>query len=254
MEHEVERAVLADLRANLGLDVLEDFRAELHAAGLVNAVDVAEGQGRDVAAVLAGTQGLDGGQGVFDGGVQLLVDLVLDAVFLATDGADFNFEDHLGGGGALQQFAGDAQVVLQGLGGAVPHVGVEDRVAAGLDLGLGGCEQRQDEAVQLVLGAVVRVEGDVDAVVLGHFTGEGGEAQGTGHHVLGGGAGPVSRTAGGDLDDAVGLGLGETAQGRVQRLRGRDVDCRESESARLCAVDHLGVDLWGCNGHADSSC
>ncbi|MCY1229779.1 hypothetical protein D9M72_421640 [compost metagenome] len=252
MEDEVERAVLADLRADLGLDVLEDLRAQLHAAGLVHAVHVAEGQGGDVAAVLAGAEGFDGGQGVFHRGVELLVDLVFDAVFLAADRADLDLEDHLGSGGALQQFTGDAQVFLQGLGGAVPHVRVEDRVASGLNLGLRSGQQRQDKAVQLVLGAVVRVQRDVDAVVLGYFAGECREAQGAGNHVLGGGTGPVRCAAGGNLDDAVGLCLGEAAQGRVQRLRGRDVDCRESEAARLCAVDHLGVDLWGCNGHADS--
>ena len=129
---------------------------------------------------------------------------------------------------------------------------VEEGVAACLDLGLGGGKQREHKAVQLVLGAVVRVQGDVHAVVFRDFAGERGKAEGAGNHVLGGGAGPVGRTAGGDLDDAVGLGLGEAAQGGVQGLGGRDVDRREGEAARLCTVDHLGVDLWGCNGHADS--
>jgi hypothetical protein len=67
-------------------------------------VDVAEGQGGQVAAVLAGTECLDGGQRVFGGGVELLVDFVLNAVFFATDGADFDLEDDLRSSGALQQF------------------------------------------------------------------------------------------------------------------------------------------------------
>ena len=52
-----------------------------------------------------------------------------------------------------------------------------ERITADLDLRLRRGEQWQYEPVQLVLRAVVRVQGDVDAVVLGDLPREGDEAQ-----------------------------------------------------------------------------
>src|SRR5690606_23073964 len=51
------------------------------------------------------------------------------------------------------------------------------------------------------------------------------------------------------LDDAVGLSLGEALQCRGERLGRRDVDGRVRELAALGAVDQLGVDLRGGDGH-----
>ena len=59
----------------------------------------------------------------------------------------------------------------------------------------------------------------------------------------------LARTAGRDLDDAVALRLREAAQGGVQGLRGGDVDGRVGELACLRPVEHLVVDLGGCDGH-----
>src|SRR5690606_23761475 len=56
-------------------------------------------------------------------------------------------------------------------------------------------------------------------------------------------------TARGDLDDAVALRLGEAAQCRVQGLGRGDVDGRVGELLRLRPVEHLVVDLGGCDGH-----
>ena len=58
-----------------------------------------------------------------------------------------------------------------------------------------------------------------------------------------------SAAAGGHLHDAVGAGLGEALQSRVQGLRGADVDRRVGEVVLLRLVDHLGVDLGSCDGH-----
>ena len=145
---------------------------------------VAKRQGRDVAAVLARTQRLNSGQAILNGGVQLVVDGVLHTIFLPANSTNLNLKDHLGGVGAGQQFTANAQVLLKGLGGTVPHVGVEDGVPARGHFTLGCLQQGQHKAIQLVLGAVVRVQGHVDRVVLGNFAREGGEAQGTGNHVL----------------------------------------------------------------------
>ena len=100
MEDQIERLVLAVLLAALVLDLLEDFRAQLDVTWLVSAMDVPEGQGGGVAALLAQAQHLEGAHAVGNGGVQLLVDLAGDAVFLATDSADLNLEDELGLSGA----------------------------------------------------------------------------------------------------------------------------------------------------------
>ena len=110
-------------------------------------------------------------------------------------------------------------------------------------------EQRPDEAVELVLRAVVGVQRDVDRVVLGDLVRVRGERDRAGDHVLDGRAGQVLGTAGGDLDDAVAAGLGEALQGGVERLRGADVDRRVGERAGLGAVEHLGVDLGRGDRH-----
>ena len=81
-------------------------------------------------------------------------------------------------------------------------------------------EQRPDEAVELVLRAVVGVQRDVDRVVLGDLGGVRREgAREPVDHVLDVGPDEVLRAAGRDLDDAVGAGVGEALQGGVQGLR-----------------------------------
>ena len=82
-----------------------------------------------------------------------------------------------------------------------------------------GCEQRPKEAVDLFGVAVVGVQSDVDRALLGHDVGELGQRDRADHAVLDGRAGGELAAAGRDLDDAVGLGLGEPAQGGVQALR-----------------------------------
>src|SRR5690606_23875237 len=72
------------------------------------------------------------------------------------------------------------------------------------------------------------------------------------HPVFDCGTGEVLRTAGGDLDDAVALGVGEAAQCRVEGLRRRDVDGGIRERACLGPGDHLGVNLGIGDGHESS--
>ena len=85
----------ATLLADRGLAFLEDFRTQLDVAWLVHTVHVAEGQRRHVRAVLTDAEGLDGGQGVFGGGVELVVDLADDTVFFTADDTDLDLEDCL---------------------------------------------------------------------------------------------------------------------------------------------------------------
>ena len=112
-------------------------------------------------------------------------------------------------------------------------MGLEQRLLAGGDPLLGELDQRAHVAVQLVLGAVVGVEGDVDRVLGRDHVGELGQGDRAGDHVLEPLAGQERRPAGRDLDDAVAAGLGVTADGRVQALRGGHVDGRVGEAALL---------------------
>ena len=138
---------------------------------------------------------------------------------------------------------------------AVPHVRLEERVAARGHPLLGDLQQRADVAVELVLGAVVGVQRDRDRVLLGDDVRELGEGDRAGHHLLLVLAAQELRATRGDLDDAVALRLGEAAQRGVQRLGRRDVDGRVGELACLRPVQHLAVDLGGCDGHRfRSSC
>ena len=210
---------------------------------------VAEGQGGHVAALLAGAERLDGGERVLGGRVELVVDLVGDAVLLAADDADLDLEDDVARRRTGEQLLGDLEVLLERHGRAVPHVRLEERrLAAGDPLGR-DVDQRADEAVELVLGAVVGVQRDVDGVVLGDLGGVGGEGDRAGDHVLDARAGEVLGAAGRDLDDAVGPGVGEALERGVEGLGRRHVDGGVREGLLLRGVEHLGVDLGGGDGH-----
>src|SRR5699024_11038395 len=109
-----------------------------------------------------------------------------------------------------------------------------------------------DPTVQLVLGAVVGVQGDLHVVVLGDVVGVLGQRDRARDLVLDGGSGQVLGAAGRDLNDAVAAGVGETAKRRVQRLRRGDVDRWVGKGTCLRAIEHLRVGLRGCNGHGSS--
>ena len=95
---------------------------------------------------------------------------------------------------------------------------LEQRVLAARHPLLGQGDQRAHVAVQLVHGAVVGVQGDVNRVFDGHAAGEVRERDRPGDHFLDGLAGEVLGAAGGDLDDPVAPGVGEPLQRGVQRL------------------------------------
>ena len=114
VEHEVER-LRAVGQAQLGgchpLSLGQHLRLEHHIARLVDTVHIAEGRSQQVPAVLAGAECVDCSFEVLGAGVKLLVELRLDAVFLAAHDADLHLEDDLGGGGEGEQFAGDREVL-----------------------------------------------------------------------------------------------------------------------------------------------
>ena len=150
---------------------------------------------------------------------------------------------------AGEELLGDLDVLVERHGRAVPHVRLEDRVAAAGDDLLGCLDERQDEVLERRLGAVVGVQRDRDRVALGDLVDVSGEGEGAGRASLDGVAGEVVGTARGDLEDAVGAGLGEALQDGVDGLRARGVDRGVREAAGLRAVQHVGVLFRGGDGH-----
>ncbi len=132
VEHQVERPRPRPSSPSLSTTaccaVLQDLRAQLDVARLVDAVHVAERQRGQVATVLAGAECLDGRERVLGRRVELLVDLVGDAVLLAADDADLDLEDDVGGRALREQLLGDLEVLVERYGGAVPHVRLEQRL------------------------------------------------------------------------------------------------------------------------------
>ncbi len=131
-------------------------------------------------------------------------------------------------------------------------MGVKDGVfAAGHSLLRLG-EQGKNEAVQLVLGAVVSVQCNIYVVLLCNLTGVCGERQGTNNHILLRRTRPVRCATGRCLNNTVRTSLSETANSGVKSLRRGDVYCRVCEAFSLRVLQHLCVDFGGCNSHADS--
>ena len=209
--------VLAHLGADLGLDVAEQFRTKLHGARLVHAVHVAEREGRQVAALLAEAEALNGREAVFRGRVQLLVDLCRVAVLFAADDADLDLEDRVRGLRELEQLLGQLEVLLERHRRAVEHVGDEQRLLAASDALGRDREQRAQPAVDVLRVAVVSVQRDGHAVRGGNLACKTGESDGAEHLVLDGAAGRVLGAADRNLDDAVRLGLREALNGRGDR-------------------------------------
>src|SRR5690606_9072422 len=153
------------------------------------------------AALLAETQGLHGLVDVSEGRVERVVRaLVGHTVLFATDDADLHLEDGVDRLHTGKELLGDLDVLCEGNGRAVPHVGLEDRVAAGLDLFFGCRDERLDEAGKGILRAVIGVQRDGDRVALGDLCDVAGEGEGAGGASLDRVTGEVVGTAGGDLD------------------------------------------------------
>ena len=233
MEHQVQR-LGAGLEAthldDLVLQRAQDRRGQDDVARLVHAVHVAEGGRDQVAGALGEAELGDHGLDVLGGGEQVGVVAGLDAVLLAADGTDLDLHDRVGGDRHVEQLVGDVDVAAELDRRAVPHVRVEQRLLAGLDALGAEHQQRTHVLVQVVLGAVVGVQGDVHRVLVGDRVRELGEGHGPGDHVLGVLAGRELRAAGRELHDAVALSFGEAAHGGDDRLRRGAVHGRVGES------------------------
>jgi hypothetical protein len=188
----------ADLLLDVQLVLLEQLGVQADVAGLVDAVHVAEASSnREV--------GADGAEGVVDGQdvlrlcvERVVVDvLVVDAVLLTTGDTDFlvtksagmlicqteeeayHLEPLLQGSSTLEVLGGGLNVPVNRLLRQVNHVRGEERLAVRLEVALVLVEQAVQPGQQL-LGAVVGVEDDGDAVGWGNAADVVGAGNGTG--------------------------------------------------------------------------
>lgn len=243
----------------------EELGAELDVAGLVDTVDVAEAGGD-------GEVGGDGVEGLVDvvdvlglGVEGVVVDgLVVDTVLLTTGDTDLHLDPLLHGSSALEVGGGGLDVVVNLLLGKVNHVGGEEGLAVGLEVGLVGVHHAIVPGEEL-LGAVVGVEdnGDVvgggdgtDVVGGGNGTGDGGLLVLVGHTLTG----EVGSTAVGELEDDGRLGVTGGLErgddgGRAGHVDGGDGELLLlgvlEESADIVADDDTGLAGEDGLGHCD---
>ena len=157
IEHGIEFARLRRIPHAL-LNLVEQFGAQFHHAGLVRAVHIAEREGGHVFAALTQTESVSHGHAVGNARIQLLVDLGGVAVLLAAHRADLDLEHGVGESGLLEQLLGDVQILLERHRGTVPHMRLEHRLAAVLHLVDLDVEQRIHPFVEILLGTVVGVQ------------------------------------------------------------------------------------------------
>ena len=93
-------------------------------------------------------------------------------------------------------------------------------------------EERSDEAVHAVGGAVVGVQGDVDRILTADDAGEIGEGDRAQRHVLVRLPGGELAPAVADLQDPIRAGLAQALEGSHDRGRGGDVDGRAGRTPR----------------------
>jgi len=165
-----ERVLRLELLVSVLLVLREELGLELDVSGLVDTVDVSE-TGSD-------GEGLgDGGKGVVDFedvlGLSVegsVVDAgVVDTILLTTGNTDFHLEPKFNLSHTLEVLLAGLDVLLLGLFGEIEHVGGEKGFSFLLVVSLIGIEHTVEPGKEL-LGAVVGVENDGDAVGRGDST------------------------------------------------------------------------------------
>mmetsp|Transcript_43752 Transcript_43752/g.115710 ORF Transcript_43752/g.115710 Transcript_43752/m.115710 type:complete len:400 (+) Transcript_43752:317-1516(+) len=245
MEDEVEGLLdaVAELGRHVLLEGVEQVRLQLHVAGLVHAVHVAEGGG-DGELLGDGREGVPDKLHVRSGGVQLGVVHagVVHAVLDAAGDADLHLQDDLHGRHPLQVLRADANVLLVRLLGEVEHVAGEERLPGRLEVLLVEIEHAVEPGQQL-LRAVVRVHQHWDAVGRRHGThvvraGHGTEDRGLQHTLLvrQALAREEGRAAFGELHHDGAAELLARLKHRVHRARARAVEGGDRELVLLREV------------------
>ena len=169
------------LLGRVGLVLAEEVGAEDDVSGLVDTVDVTKA-GSDGEAGGDGAEGLVDVVNVFGLGVERgVVDRrVVDTVLLTTSDTNLHLEPEVDLGHALKVLYAELNVLLLWLLREVEHVGGEEGLSVLLEVSLVGLEHAV-EPWQELLGTVVRVEHDGDAVRRGDSADVGGGGAGTGN-------------------------------------------------------------------------
>ena len=214
VEDEMEARVLAVRLHDRVLALLEHLGPQLHVAGFIDAVDVAKRRREQVAAADRVEAARDF-ERVLGRRVEFRGVVADDIILLATDRAGFDFEHEVVLRKTREQFLGNLEIFLQREIAPVEHVrGEKIRPARGAAL-LGFLDEREDKLVEFVLQAVVGVQRDVDGITLRGAMDVLGDRNRAERHVLERRARRKRAAARGDLDDAIGLALGEAAQDGV---------------------------------------
>mmetsp|Transcript_11226 Transcript_11226/g.31719 ORF Transcript_11226/g.31719 Transcript_11226/m.31719 type:complete len:248 (+) Transcript_11226:622-1365(+) len=247
MEHKgngllVRRGIVAKLLANVLLCSAQDLGLELDVAGTVNAVNIAEGSCNSEH-VRDGTELLVNLVNLLRLGVQVLKGNVgvVNAILLAAGDAELHFQQDANLRHAGEIILADVNILLDGLLGKVDHVRGEERLAVLLVVTLRGGKETIDPGKEL-LGAVISVKDDGDAVLLGHCA----DMEGTGDGAGNGGlvvvvveslASVELRSARGELDDHGSVVLASGLEAGVDARGGNAVDGRNGISILLGVVE-----------------
>ena len=132
---------------------------------------------------------------------------------------------------------------------AFEHVGLEKWSFAFFLALAGSVEERAEEGVDLLGVTVVGVQADEDIVFLGERVYGFGEHDGSEGRVVDGGAGSELAATGGNLNNAIGLGLGEGFERAVCGGERGDVDGWVCIASLLGGIEHLTVLFWCRDGH-----
>ena len=130
-------------------------------------------------------------------------------IFFSTDAAGFDFEDDVEFDTFLKEFCRDLHVLIEFHYGAIEHVGLEKGAFALGDALTGSVEKGTEERIYFVRVAVVGVKADEDVVLLSESVDGLSEDDGTKSGVIHTCSGSELPATGGNLDNAIGLGLGE---------------------------------------------
>lgn len=128
-------------------------------------------------------------------------------------------------------------------------MGLEEGAFAGGNAFARGVEEGSEEGIDFCGVAVVGVEGDEDIVFFGEAVDGFGEDDGAEGGVADVESGSKLATASGDLDDAVGLGIGEGLEGTIRGCERRDIDGWIGVAVLLSSIEHILVLFWCRNRH-----
>mmetsp|Transcript_63100 Transcript_63100/g.173183 ORF Transcript_63100/g.173183 Transcript_63100/m.173183 type:complete len:408 (-) Transcript_63100:327-1550(-) len=213
----------AELGLGVSLVLAELLRGELDVARLVHAVHVTKGSGDREGLADRGERLVDGVD-LLRGSVKLLrVDvLIVDAILFTASDADLHLEEELHRDHLFEVLDAELDVFLIRLLREVKHMARKERLASLLEEVLVGGKHAVKPREEL-LGAVVRVDDDRDAVKLGdraHVVRDSDRASDRGGHLV---DTEVVKTLAADelaaalrhLDDDRRLGLGRSLHDRV---------------------------------------